>query len=319
MRIKKGVTSIIFSIVISCISISIAVAAGYQTQPLISIGWGVGLGQIGLQQGPELETVGPTTFALDAFGNIYLYDFVNKRVAKFDSTGKWVADLGTGLVCSSFCVDNSGNLYLLDVDSHLVRVYSAKGEFNREIKIDSSIELVEGYAQKIYIDSAQNLVVNRVDQQVHPIASLSASGLKTISSADQVKGGRQGYLGKADKNRYRMMWQDKHHADIIISDGIANNAVGSIAMQTNDNLGAVLYLGQDTAGNIYTEIERTDAKDILHLEVWKYNPARKLVDTLEVPNDYFSTVYKKLELDDTGNIYQMQTKPEGVKVFKYTP
>jgi hypothetical protein len=314
MRIKLlGI--VIFSLLIA---VPISSATGYQSKVLVSAGWGSGADQIGLQQGPELETVGPTNFALDSFGNIYLYDFVNERIAKYDSTGKLVTIIGSKLICSSFCVDDSGYLYLLDVDNHLVRVYSATGKFNREIKIDASINLIEGYAQKIYIDAAQNLVVNRVNQQVHPLATLSTTGLKSLSPIDQVKKWKEGYLGKADKYWHWMSWGNKHRADINISDGIANHATGSISIKTNDELGAVLYLGQDTAGSNYAEIERTDAKDILHLEVWKYNAARKLVDTLEVPNDYFSTVYKKLELDNAGNIYQMQTKPEGVTLIKYS-
>ncbi|MFB3896178.1 MAG: hypothetical protein ACE14V_07745 [bacterium] len=315
MRLIKRFSLIFFSAVLA---ISVSYATEYQSQVIATISWGLGSEEIGLQQGQEIETVGPTTFALDNLGNIYLYDFVNKQIKKYDASGKWIANIGTGLVCSSFCIDDAGNVYLLDVDSHIVRVYSAKGELNQEIKIDDSIKLIEGYAQKIYIDAAQNLVVNRVNQQVHPLATISTTGLKSLAPIDQVKGWKNGYLGKADKYQYWMVWENKHRADIIISDGALNFAWGSISIQTKDELGAVLFLGQDTAGNIYAEIERTDAKDILHLEVWKYNSARKLVNTIEIPNDYFSTVYKKLEVDDAGNIYQMQTKPEGVRVIKYS-
>jgi hypothetical protein len=317
MRITNILSIGIISLCILIVTIQIAPAAGYQSQVVFSVGWGSGADQIGLQQGPELETVGPTTFAMDTFGNIYLYDFVNQRIAKYDNSGKFVASIGSKLICSSFCVDDSGNLYLLDVDSHLVRVYTATGEFNREIKIDTSIELIEGYAQKIYIDAAQNLVVNRVNQQVHPLATISTTGLKSLSPIDQVKGWKKGYLGKADKYWHWMMWENKHRADIFISDGIPAHAWGSIPIESADELGAVLYLGQDAAGNIYTEIERTDTNDILHLEIWKYNSGRKLVETVEIPNDYFSTVYKKLEVDDAGNIYQMQTKQKGVEIIKY--
>lgn len=311
----KRFSLVFFSVVLA---ISVSYAAGYQSQVLATISWGSGSGEIGLQHGQELETVGPTTFAIDNRGNIYLYDFVNKQIKKYDSSGKWIANLGTDLLCSSFCIDDSGNLYLLDVDIHLVRVYSAKGELSQEIKIDESIKLIEGYAQKIYIDADKKLMVNQVDQLVYPLATLSSSGLINQTPTDQVKGIKLGYLGNADTNRYRMNWKNKHQAEIIIASGTINNATGTISIESDDELGAVLYLGQDTAGSNYTEIERTDANDILHLEVWKYNSARKLVDTIEIPNDYFSTVYKKLELDDAGNIYQVQTKPEGVKVIKYS-
>ncbi|MDI6784259.1 MAG: hypothetical protein QME64_09235, partial [bacterium] len=55
----------------------------------------------------------------------------------------------------------------------------------------------------------------------------------------------------------------------------------------------------------------------LHLEVRKFSPAGKLIATIEVPNDYYATVYKKLEVDTAGTIYQMHIVPEGVRVIKY--
>ncbi|MCX7918739.1 MAG: hypothetical protein N3A72_03830 [bacterium] len=290
----------------------------YQSQIILQSSWGSEPGQFGLQQGPELETVGPLTFTVDNFGYIYIYDFINQRIQQFDPAGNFVKIIGTGLIGNALCTDVFGNIFLLDSYTKQVKCLSKKGELIKTIKLADELQLIEGYAQGIAVDAENNLVVNRVDQRVHPIATISNSGLISQTPTPLVKEVKIGYLGKTDKNRYRMQWRNAHQADIIITNGITNSAVGSISMTTEDEFGAVLFLGQDTAGNIYTEIERTDVNEILHLEVWKYNSDRKLVAVVEVPNDYFATVYKKLEVDAAGNIYQMHIIPKGVRIIKYS-
>jgi hypothetical protein len=38
---------------------------------------------------------------------------------------------------------------------------------------------------------------------------------------------------------------------------------------------------------------------------------------IELPNDYFTTVNKKIAVDSQGAIYQLQTTPTGVKLTKW--
>ena len=313
MRLKNIIPFILF---IFIAVISVFSEEVYQKQEILQASWGAAPGQFGLQQGLELETVGPLTFTRDNIGNIYLYDFIHERIQKFSNQGKYLETIGSRLVCSSFCVDESGKIYLLDVYANTVRCYSPKGELLREIKIADAIQLVEGYAQNIFIDAENNLVVNRVDQRVHPLATVGSKEISLLSAEAQMHSEKTGYLGKADKNRYQMQWRNKHQADILVANS-ANNLVSTISITTPDEFGAVLFLGQDATGNIYTEVERTDPNTILHLEVRKFNPDGKLIAIIEVPNNYFSTVYKKLEIDVAGNIYQMHITQQGVRVIKY--
>jgi hypothetical protein len=341
MKFKRGILIFLFIVLNGITALCKEV---YQQQEIVHAAWGTGPGQFGLQAGPERETVGPLTFTLDPAGNIYLYDFINQRFQKFGNDGTYLQTIGSGLNGSSCCVDDLGNIYLLDVAHHLVRGYSPTGELFREIKIADAIDLIEGYAQNLTIDAEKNLVVNRVDQQVYPLENLglrnSDFGILNPQSSIRNQKSELGYLGKVDKNRYRMQWRNIHQTDILVTDA-ANNLGNTVTMTTPDEFGAVLFLGQDTAGNIYTEIERTDTIPHsnagiisgetsgdssvinqrliagLHLEVWKYNREKELVTVLEVPNDYYSTVYKKLEVDDAGNIFQMYITQKGVRIIKY--
>jgi hypothetical protein len=80
--------------------------------------------------------------------------------------------------------------------------------------------------------------------------------------------------------------------------------------------GAVLFKGLDEQGNIYTELEVLNGNNV-GLEVHKYAPSGKRLTSYSLPNDYYTTVYKKTEISPNGTLYQMLTTPEGLQIIRY--
>jgi DNA-binding beta-propeller fold protein YncE len=83
----------------------------------------------------------PRGIAADTKGNIYVADFGNSRVQKFDTDGKFIASFGTaGEAEGQFkepngvVADAAGNVYVVDALNHKLVKFSADGKFVKEWK-----------------------------------------------------------------------------------------------------------------------------------------------------------------------------------------
>ncbi|HEX9990971.1 MAG TPA: flippase activity-associated protein Agl23 [Chloroflexia bacterium] len=88
----------------------------------------------------------PRTITTDAQGNFYVVDTANMRIQKFDSTGKFVAIIGsgrgegegqfkpydetaTGTGPGGIAADKAGNIYVADTWNHRIQKFDATGKF----------------------------------------------------------------------------------------------------------------------------------------------------------------------------------------------
>jgi hypothetical protein len=88
-------------------------------------------------------------------------------------------------------------------------------------------------------------------------------------------------------------------------------------LKTEDAFGGVQVTGVDKKGNAYVELERITPDNYVHLEIRKVSPSGKELATIQLPNDYFTTVYKKTEVEANGDVYQMVTTAAGVEIIKW--
>jgi YYY domain-containing protein len=118
-------------------------------------------GQEGQQPDPNVGPVGlfdrtgpgpnrgqfnlPRDIAIDAGGSFYVSDTENKRIQKFDATGKWLLSFGSegngngqfaaispesvGTGPGGLAVDAGGNLYVADTWNHRIQKFDSEGRF----------------------------------------------------------------------------------------------------------------------------------------------------------------------------------------------
>lgn len=304
-------------------ALAIEVGSGFQTTLLGEIPWGNQAGELGLLNIPEVETVGPLSFCLGPQGSIYVADTVASQVKKFSANGKFERSYAPGVMAEHLTVDSQGNLYVRAENN--VLVYSGDGQNIASIQLAHELGLVEGYAQGLAVveqaanggATVQQVMVNAPDYTFFPVAQISLTtgnkpGITSLSATEQL-GNKTLGLGIDKKGELfaRTRWISRKQAGLYLSD--VNGAVKKeILLITNESLGGLQFLGADTNGFLYVELERISSDNYVHLEVRKLSPAGQLVHSFEVPNDYATTVYKKLEILPDGRIVQMLTTPQGV-------
>ena len=111
----------------------------YSYEEVVVAKVGSGPGEIGVRQkiGPPM---GPSSFALDSHGNIFIVDTVNSRINQYSPRGAFLKSvpLGADVAASDLQVDDGGHLFVLDApgfgsvrqydpDGKLLRVYTHPG------------------------------------------------------------------------------------------------------------------------------------------------------------------------------------------------
>lgn len=84
------------------------------------------------------EFAGAFDVAVDTSGNVYVADYSNHRIQKFDSAGAYLIQWGSNGTAESqldnpygLTVDRSGNVYVADSDNDRIQVFDSSGAFLR--------------------------------------------------------------------------------------------------------------------------------------------------------------------------------------------
>ncbi|MEK9149529.1 MAG: hypothetical protein AAB267_05725, partial [Candidatus Desantisbacteria bacterium] len=75
----------------------------YVPKEILSLSWGTGNYQVGVQKGPEIEFVGPQEVRIDKKGNILILDTINGRILKYSNKGKFISSIKINTWAQSMC------------------------------------------------------------------------------------------------------------------------------------------------------------------------------------------------------------------------
>ena len=82
-------------------------------------------------------------------------------------------------------------------------------------------------------------------------------------------------------------------------------------------MGSLIFLGVDGNGNVYLRAETFAPSWKVRQTVRKYAPDGTLAAEFELPTDGFTYLYRNLRVHQNGDIYQLFTDSEGVRVLRW--
>jgi hypothetical protein len=278
----------------------------YRSQEVLSTPWGRGSGQLGLLE--QAEGVGPQSLCVDAAGNIYILDLVNRRVQVFSSGGEFIRQTACGILAHDLLLGPSGEMYLLAPYHGLVEKYDAEGNLLTSWLISPDIWLIDGL--RVLGD---RIVLRTAQQTEYTVAEKG----QVLEPKQQLGAVRTGLSGRTSGRRYATRWVDAHLGLLqILDDG--GQPVRDIQVTTAEELGSLVFIGEDAAGNVYLRAELLGVPKVDRLRIFKYGPGDDLLAEFTMPASDFTFIYRNLYLSPQGHLYQLLTGPDGVRVLRWT-
>jgi len=276
-------------------------------QTSFTIPWGDTPDSLGLQAGEEIERVGPLCFAVSPESEIYVADTVHFQIKRWHPNGHFGGVVIHNCRPTALAFDSRGNL--LALEGHSVKSFSRQGVLLRTLQLPKSLPLVEGYAQEVFQENGL-IGVNDPDQTVY----LFDPNVPTPKEPLQIRKGRRAEGARRIFTRTENRTVQLVFAENESERGPTNERYIPLTNRFADTLrlGALIYRGM--AGgkpSIICETEEIGLQSV-RLVVRIFGSDGKEISAVELPNRYYTTVYKKFEVLPDGNLWQMLTTPDGV-------
>jgi hypothetical protein len=272
-------------------------------EQVLSLPWGSGSMRAGLELGDESDTIGPTSFDVDANGDTYLLDALQQRVAVFaDGRLRRQVDLPAG-VHVDVGASEDGTSYVLSRSDHsmAVRRVTASGSVEAESSLgqalDGHLAVVEGepFADLLPLDAW--------------VSVPSPGG--SISSPPPIR------IGRPMSSRTELLRIARPDSIRIaeLSDGRVEDAV---EIRSSLSLGEVELADSDGTGGYWV---------VVH--VWRDEPAADqyevvharggaILDAFAVDSGQFAAVPPLNRFRVSGSfLYQMTSSSEGMQIVRY--
>ncbi|HIE03777.1 MAG TPA: hypothetical protein EYP61_03345 [Candidatus Latescibacteria bacterium] len=286
-------------------AVLLPVMAGYVFEVVRELDWGRGPGEVGLIEAEGQEPQGPGAVAVGPDYDIYILDTVNRRVLRLDEDGKLRRSIPLPFPALSFCVDEGGKLYALDPDRRLVAVCGQDGcrELSYTLPVDGTLPVTRilAYEGQVWLGTYRD---------VYPV--------QLLPKAAKLARGTEGIPGPSGRFYRVTPGEDEHTAYVEASED--GSPVLRLVVRSEEPLGTVEFLKEDEGGNMYIYSEGmriTGAGIEVRRHVLRYGPYGELLDRIDIPVGYTYCYGGDLDVDRKGNVYQLLTLKEGVRVVRW--
>jgi len=254
----------------------------------------------------------PRGIAVDGQGNVYVADFRNDRIQKFDSAGKFVAawgeigsQPGQFKDVSAIAVDGRGNMYVADTFNHRVQLLDADGrvllQFKGGLFAPRGIA-VDGIGRIWVADSGNNAV---------KLFSAKGELIKAVGKKGQEKGEFDTPIGLAMDRQGRLYVADAANSRVQVLDGEGNYLSEFKVEGWQPGLFNEPYLAVDNRGDIYLT-------EPAGQRVLKYSQNGSLLGELKPMEGNEPVLHfpMGIALDPSGqNLYVVSCRNHRIKVF----
>jgi hypothetical protein len=286
-----------------------------------TVAWGNNPDQLGLQAGPEIERTGPLTFCVSPQGELYVADTIHRAIKRWQADGTFGGTVAQDVRPTAMAFDSEGRLLLLT--GRQVTVATQGGQPVMEMTLPAALDILEGYGQDVFEENGA-VCVNNPDDVVYcfPLDD------PRPTTASRVMLGRRGQNGKRVFVRKDSAELYAHELPAEAAAAPAQAArslqkgwrladLGQLTRATGATIGGVVYKGFVPERNAH----------FFETEAVAGNKVRLLLRTVssggkstarELPNDYYTTVYRKIEVLPDGSAWQMLTSPSGVQFIHWS-
>ncbi len=296
--------------------------AAATTAPLSSfiVMWGDQPDQLGLSTGLEQENVGPLTFAVSPQGELYVADTVHRQIKRWQPDGTFQGVVVDGVRPTAMRFDSDGLLLLRTENG--AEVYGPGGQRMFDVSVPREVPLVEGVGQDVW-DEDGLLCMNDPDETVYcfEMGNARPTTATRVLAGRPAGKGRRILVYRGEKGiQAKQLTPSESNAPAPV---VAAKRVGEIVMNatsarrfSNAQVGAVLFRGFLANQNLLIfETEEIVGRDV-HL-LLKGVRDGKVVTSLELPNESYTTIYKKVEVAPDGTVWQMMPTKDGVKFLRW--
>jgi len=259
------------------------------TNGVSAFGFGTGIALTGA------TLSGPSNMAIDASGNVYVTNYTNNTISKYNSSGTYLSTFGSGAVMSApvgIVFDSSGNAYVLNTSSAgngTVYKYNSSGVYQSTI--------ISGLNQAlgIDIDASNNIYI--ADAGANTVKKYSTSGTLILSLPTTNLSAPSGVTVDGAGNIYTL--------NFTAGNITKYNSAGTFQSTLITGFSGPYAITTDGAGNIYV----ADSGNNL---VKVYNAAGTFVTSVAVTNP------EGLVVDNSGDLFVASYSANKVYEFKPT-
>lgn len=251
----------------------------------------------------EAEGHCPQSISVDERGNIAILDAVNSRVQLFSALGNWLKNITVSV--QGFDVQYVENkIYVLAPYDYCVEELDFVGKTKNQIEIDKKIDLID----VLRVNNNQ-VWVQTYEQKQYRLD-------ESIPMDRQMQTERTGMSGRSPHLSFQTRWHNERQGEVRIKNE-QTNKTQSITINTTDKLGSIIFLDTDKNGFIYLRLEIFGENGESFFEVQKLSPEGDVISNIQIPNDNIVMPYRPLTVDSEGNIYFMQIHHDGFTVLKW--
>jgi len=314
--------SVLGGLVVAAVIMALAAAVPakmeqYQSEVILSLPWGSGPNEIGYaKEGPEDQEglrYGPTAIDVDRDGSIYILDTVNARVKVFSQKGTLLKNFSVR-PGRSLCVDAHKAVWIVDYVEHTIYKYIPDG---------SLVEIIQ------YEGTAGMKIKVRKDDKIYLDESIEVQEQETIGRGKKGENIRRSILkrmgpcqGITRSGRHYRVEKTNDWIRTFVATDESGRVLSSISIEKHSPYDGISFKSEDRYGNTYLVVYRDSGMPEIsyRIEIWKYNPSDNLIAKI---GPIFRTFYTEVQgewlvVNEEGDVYQLVTQKEGVKIVKWS-
>lgn len=302
------------------------------SQVIVSGTWGSAHGQFG----KGMQGSGPTSFAVDAQGDIFIIDAVNRRVQRFDGNGVYRSSFPIAGMAEDIAVAPDGSLYVLDAyGQHTIVHYRTDGVALRTYPIAREIALLtpdalsvagsDVYVQSLGPETDPTIMTYQVLRNGQPLSAAEqvASGIKgwrpaqlrpwVLSTRVIETGNRSSSTTPTTEQRVPQIRVGVRGSGIDRTFRVLlERPVGSvIGIEVDRNVTVYLQLLSVLAGPAPNFTAQTQ------VTVAAFTLQGQYLGKAELPERNETQIGRFIRITPSGMIYQLHTTAAGVQIIRW--